>query len=120
MPDVCEKNGKDPLATELLNRMATYGKVEPYEKVIDVVTAEYQEALGNTRAQLIAIKEQELTEDEIVFLNFYRERKAELGAAFGAEITELKQMLKDIRDKYKKRLTQISALVDDEEEFVEG
>ena len=116
MPDVCDANGKDPKATELLEKMKLYGKVEPYEKVMESVVAEYQEALGNLRAQNAAIKEQELTDDELLWLNFIRARKAANGEVYQARITELEQVILDISGKYKKRLAQFAAIIEQDNE----
>ncbi len=120
MPDVCKDNGKDPEATELLRKMETYGKVEPLQKVIDAVMVEYQESLGNALRQLEAIQELALTEDEIELLNFDRKRKAELGKNYQQRINELEQLIKDIGEKYKHRLAQISALIDEDTELATG
>ena len=116
MPDVCDANGKDPKAAELLAVMKTYGKVEPYEDVIDRVTEEYQEALGNIRAQLTAIKDQELTPEEMLWLSFIRARMTAAGEVYQSKINALEQVIRDIRDKYKKRIAQFAALVEEDDE----
>ncbi len=120
LPDVCKDNGKDPEATELLRKMETYGKVEPLQKVIDAVMVEYQESLGNALRQLEAIQELALTEDEIVLLNVYRNLKSDLDKEHQARISALEQLIKDIGEKYKRRLAQISALIDEDTELATG
>jgi lipopolysaccharide biosynthesis regulator YciM len=115
MPDVCDANNKDPKAEELLKVMKTYGKVERYEDVIDAVTAEYQEALGNIRAQLLAIKDQDLTPEEMLWVSFIRARMTAAEEASQVKITALEKVIKDIRDKYKKRIAQFAALVEEDD-----
>ena len=111
MEDVCDANGKDVEATELLQKMKLYGKVETLEDVVAAIRREYQTMLDNLTAHLNAIREQELTEDEIVFLNFYRERKIVLGEAYLARIATLEKQLDEISTGYQKKIAQISALL---------
>lgn len=101
--DVCASNGKDPAATELLEKMKLWGKVEPLDKVLAEVRAEYQTSIDNLKTQLDARKAHALTEDEIRLLITYRELKAALGADFQARIDELEQnALKTAEDLQKK------------------
>ena len=109
--DVCVANGKDIEATELLQKMRLWGDVEPYEKVLAPVCNEYQDMVDNLTAQLNAIKAQELTPDEIVLLNSYRDCKEATGEAYEKRINTLEQCLEDVRISSKKRAEQIAQLV---------
>ena len=111
MPDVCVANGKDPAATELLNKMRTYGEVIPFEKAEEKIRAEYQGVIDNLTRQYQAIAAQELTQDEIIFLNTYRECKSANGEAYEKRIAALEQCLEDVRIASKKRAEQIAQLV---------
>ena len=109
--DVCAANGKDVEATELLAKMRLWGDVEDYEKVLAPVCAEYQGMVDNLTAQVNAIKAQELTPDEIVLLNSYRDCKSATGEAYEKRICGLEQCLEDVRVASKKRAEQIAQLV---------
>jgi hypothetical protein len=111
MPDVAIANGKDPAATELLEKMAPYGKVVPLESEVAAIRTEYQSSIDNLGKQLLAIKDQELTEDEILFLNFYRERKAANGKVYQQRINALESQLDEISAENQKRLAQIAAIL---------
>lgn len=110
--DVCAANDKPIEASELLEKMKLWGDVEDYDTAVASVRAEYQSIVDNLNAQLAAIKEQELTDDEIALLNAYRGCKAANGAVYQKRIDTLEQLLDDISDKYQKRLTQIAALLE--------
>ena len=109
--DVCAANGKDLEATELIAKMKLWGDVEDYEKAISSVRAEYQASLDNLNAQLTAIKEQELTEDEISLLNAYRACKTRNADRFQVRIDALELQLDDIRSENQKRLEQIAQIL---------
>ena len=109
--DVCAANCKDIEATELLQKMKLWGDVEPYEKALAPVVDEYERMVKNLTTQLEAIKAQELTPDEIVLLNSYRDCKAATGEAYEKRINTLEQCLEDVRISSKKRAEQIAQLV---------
>lgn len=111
MDDVCAANCKDVEATELLEKMKLWGTVEPFEAVLSGNNAEFQKVIDNLTAQLTAIKEQELTDDEILFLNFYRERKVALGVVYQNRIDGLEKQLEEIAEGYKKKIAQIRELL---------
>lgn len=110
IPSVCDKNGKDPQATALLETMKTYGTVEPLEKVIDAATAEYQAELGETRKMLTNIQDQQLTDDEVSFNAFYRKLKAALEEKKDQEIEGYKARLDEVRQDSLKRSEQLAQL----------
>ena len=110
--DVCLANGKDVEATELLAKMKLWGDIEDYDRAIAMMKAEYQSAVDNLVAQLTAIKEQELTDDEIIFLNFYRERKTANGEVYQKKITTLENLLEEVRVASQKRAEQIALLAE--------
>ena len=109
--DVCAANGKDLEASELIAKMKLWGDVEDYERAVASVRTEYQAIIDNLNTQLAAIKEQELTDDEIIFLNFYRERKAILGKVYEARIGKLENELDEISAGFQKKIAQISELI---------
>ena len=111
MDDVCAANGKDVEATELLQKMSLYGKVEPLEKVLLAVKSEYQAVIDNITVQLNAIKAQELTPDEIVLLNAYRDCKTATGETYQKKIDSLEKYLEEVRISSQRRAAQIAELV---------
>lgn len=74
--DVCLANNKDVNATRLIEVAGTYGTVEDFDTVVAAVRAEYQATLDNVVAQNEAIKQQNLTEEEIAMVNAYRTQRA--------------------------------------------
>lgn len=109
--DVCAVNCKDPAATELIEKMKLWGDVTDFDDEVKAVKAEYQRSLDNLAAQVNAIKEQELTTDEIVLLNAYRDCKTVTGDAYLKRIAGLEQCLEEVRVASKKRAEQIAQLV---------
>jgi DNA anti-recombination protein RmuC len=109
--DVCAANGKDIEASELLEKMKLWGDVEDYEKAVASVRAEYQAVVDNLTAQLNAIKDQELTNDEIALLNAYRGCKQVVGDAFQERINALEKELKDTSEENQKRLARIAEVL---------
>lgn len=111
-PDVCIANGKDPAATELLEKMKPYGEVTPFEKVEAAIRAEYQATIDSLTKQLQAIHNQELTEDEIIFLNFYRQRKEANAEVYQRKIAAQDAVIEDMRVSSLKRAEQLAALAE--------
>lgn len=109
--DVCAANGKDVEATELLAKMLLWGTVEEYEKATNAIRAEYQATIDGLTNQLGAIKEQELTEDEITLLRAYRACKQSNGDKYLARINDLEAQLGEISADHQKRLSQIAAIL---------
>ena len=106
--DVCIANGKDIEATELLAKMRLWGEVEDYDKAISAVKAEYQTTVDNVTAQYNAIKDRELTDDDIVWLNFIRERKAIETECFVKQIAARDKVIDDVRADSAKRAEQLA------------
>lgn len=112
--DVCEAHGKDTAKqTELLNVMTHYGTVEDYDKVIAPVQAEYQGVVDNLTAQLNAIKEQELTVDEIKIVKSYRENKASVVNEYIAEADKYKAQLEAVKTENEQRVAKLKAILGD-------
>lgn len=109
--DVCLANGKDPAATELIEKMKLWGEVTTLESEIAKVKAEYQAVIDNLTKQIKAIQAQELTPDEIVLLNSYRDCKAVTGEAYQRRIDGLEKCLEDVRISSQRRAAQIAQLV---------
>lgn len=112
MEDVCAANCKDTEATELLQKMRLYGEVKPLETVVASVRKEYQAVIDNLTAQIKAIADQELNDDEILWLNFIRERKAANGKVYQNKIDSLEGLLEEMRVSSLKRAEQIQLLAE--------
>ena len=112
--DVCAKNGKDVNASELLTVMSHYGTVESYESVVAKDKAEYQATIDNLTAQLTAIKEQELTVDEIKMVKAYRENKTLVVSAYVAEAESYKSQLQAVKNEHEQRVAKLKAILGDE------
>lgn len=112
--DVCEANNKTPeKQIELIKKMNEYGTVEDYEKVISPVQAEYQGVVDNLTAQLTAIKEQELTVDEIKIVKSYRENKASVVNEYIAEADKYKAQLEAVKTENEQRVAKLKAILGD-------
>lgn len=105
----CSKNNKDVNASELLSVMAHYGTVENYETVEARVLAEYQKVNADLHAQLNAIKEQELTVDEIAMVKEYRKNKQAVIAEFDAKLKAMAETLRLGNEKLAQAKAVISA-----------
>ena len=67
--DVCSLNGKtDAQKEEVLKVLTHYGTVEDYDNVVAGERAKYQSVIDNQTKQIEAIKEQELTLDDLHFI----------------------------------------------------
>ena len=112
--DVCEAHGKDAAKqAELLSVMSHYGTVEDYESVITPVKAEYQGVVDNLTAQLTAIKEQELTVDEIKIVKAYRENKTSVVSEYIAEADKYKSQLEAVKNENEQRVAKLKAILGD-------
>lgn len=85
LENVCAENGKPYDAIDLINAMKKYGTVEKYEEVEKRAVAESQKVIDGLTTQLSAIKEFNLTNDEIGMLRAYRQHKAENERVLKAE-----------------------------------
>lgn len=112
--DVCVKNNKDVNATELLNVMAHYGTVETYEAATAKDKAEFQATIDSLNNQLNAIKEQELTVDEIKMVKSYRENKSSVVSAYVAEAEQYKSQLQAVKNEHEQRVAKLKAILGDE------
>jgi uncharacterized protein YjcR len=73
MDDVCTLNNKtEEQKREVLKVLSHYGKVENYDDVVAGERAKYQSVIDNQTKQIEAIKEQELTPDEMSMVKAYR------------------------------------------------
>lgn len=109
--DVCLANEKDVNAVRVLEVMKTYGSVEDYEVHIAGIKKEYQEALDNVVAQNEAIKQQNLSEEEIALVNEYRKQRAKAVQAYIDENGKLTSQLAEIKEEYENRITLISEII---------
>lgn len=105
----CSKNNKDVNAKELLNVMGHYGTVENYETVEARVVAEHQKVNAELHAQLNAIKDQELTVDEIKMVKAYRENKSAVVADCEKKLNAMAETLRLGNEKLAQAKAVISA-----------
>lgn len=109
--DVCAVNGKDVNATDLINKMREYGSVESYDMVMSTVKAEYQKTIDNLTTSYNNIKDLDLSEEEIMLLNTYRECRAAALKEKNDNIDTLTKQLNDIKQENEKRVEQIKAIL---------
>ncbi len=109
--DICNENGKDVTAANLLEKMLLYGTVEDYEDVVAASHCEHQAIIDNLKAQYEAIKDQKLTSEEIKLVNSYREIKAISDRAADAKIQSLTKQLADITAEFERRIERIKAVI---------
>lgn len=109
--DVCLVNGKDPAATELIEKMRLWGEVVSLDDELARVHAKYQEIIDNITAQYQAIAAQELTSDEVILLNAYRTCKAATGEVYEKRINSLETCLEEVRVASQKKAEQIGQLL---------
>lgn len=109
--DVCAANGKDVEGTELLAKMKLWGDVEDYDAAVAAIRAEYETTIKNLTAQLTAIKDQELTNDEIELLNAYRTCKQGLSVVHQVRIVALETELEKIKADYQAKTARITELL---------
>ena len=109
--DICTANDKDVNATKLLEIMRTYGTVEDYNAHVATLRAEDKETIDNLVAQNEAIKEQNLSADEVELLNKYRVLKAAAVQKVVVENGTLKKQLEDIKSENETRNGKIAELL---------
>ena len=109
--DICNANNKDINATELLSIMSHYGTVVDYDKDTAVVKAEYQAAIDNLNVQLSAIKDQELTVDEIAMIKAYRDAKNSVIVQYTDTIKTYEGTLNNLRTEFENRIAKIREVV---------
>lgn len=109
--DVCLANGKDVNATHVLEVMKTYGTVEDYDAVIAKIKAEYQEALDNVVAQNEAIKQQNLSDEEIALVNEYRKQRARAVQVYIEENAKLNKTLEEVKIEHERTIELISNVI---------
>ncbi len=109
--DVCSANNKDINATELLGVMQHYGVVEDYDKVVAGVSNEYQSSIDGLTRQLTAIKDQELTDDEIAMVKAYRAQKQNTIASYKAVAENYASQLQAVKAENEQRNARIKAIL---------
>lgn len=109
--DVCTANNKDVNATKILEVMRTYGTVEDYDEHVKAIKNQYQASLDNVVAQNEAIKEQNLTSDEIELVNAYRKLRAQATKSYITENDTLRKQLEEIQAENEKRNDAIAVLI---------
>lgn len=118
--DVCQKNGKDPSATLLLEKMAKYGKVFRFDDCVNEVKNEYQTVIDNLSAQVEALSERNLAPDELRLVNAYRLCKADSDAQYKAQIANLEAGNAKIKKSFDTFAEQIKTIVNSKVENDEG
>jgi hypothetical protein len=112
--DVCTLNGKtDAQKEEMLKVLTHYGTVEDADSFMASERAKYQSVIDNQTKQIEAIKEQELTVDEMKIVKMYRECKQSNDAQHLARINELVGQLEAVKSENDRRSAQIKAILGD-------
>lgn len=106
--DVCIANGKDPEAANLLETMKLWGEVKPLDNVVASIRAEYQGTIDNLRKQLDDMKDHDLTQDELVWLNFIRQRKDIETRGLYEQIAARDKVIDEVRTDSQKRAEQLA------------
>ena len=109
--DVCAANGKDIEATELISKMRLWGEVVDYDSAVAAVKTEYQKTVDNLTAQLAAIKDRELTDDELKLVLSYRACKTAISEGYKSRINTLEVQLAEIKTEEQSRLEKIMAIL---------
>lgn len=112
--DICLKNDKPVDAVELLKVMSSYGTVVTYDEAIASVKAEDQKIIDGLTAQLTAIKDLNLTNDEICLVNAYRVCTAEKERKLKAENEVLENKLTATQELFSTTMSQIQDIVNKE------
>jgi chromatin segregation and condensation protein Rec8/ScpA/Scc1 (kleisin family) len=112
--DVCSQNGKtEEQKNGIFSKLAEYGTVEDFDSVLAQERAKYQQVIDNQTKQIEAIKEQELTLDEMKVVKVYRECKQTNDAQHLARINELVGQLETVKTENDRRNAQIKAILGD-------
>jgi hypothetical protein len=109
--DVCLANGKDVNATQLIEVAKKYGTVEDFDTVVAAVRAEYQATLDNVVAQNEAIKQQNLSDEEIAMVNTYREQRAKAVKVYEDKVVELEGTLENVKVEHERTIELISNVI---------
>lgn len=77
MDDVCSQHNKtEAQKQEVLKVLTHYGSVEDFDTVLANERAKYQAVIDNQTKQIEAIKDQDLTDDEMSMVKAYRVAKS--------------------------------------------
>ena len=109
-PNVCVQNNRDPNATKLIEIAKTFGQVEPLDSALAAERAKSQKTINGLIAQNEAIKEKQVTDDELEFLRFLRAQKQKDAKQYQAEITKRDEQLEAVRVENENRAAAIKAL----------
>lgn len=113
--DVCAANGKtDAQKSEVLKVLTHYGTVEDFDAVVAQERAKYQAVIDNLTRQYEAIKDQELTDDEIKMVYAYREGKASVVAEYVEKAEAYATQLKEVKREYENRVAKIKLALDEQ------
>ena len=112
MDDVCTLNNKtEEQKKEVLKVLSHYGKVENYDDVVAVERAKYQSVIDNQTKQIEAIKEQELTADEMSMVRAYRSAVSGVVAKHEAVEAECKKTITTLEETLAQFKSRIIAVV---------
>lgn len=109
--DVCLRNDKDVNATQLIEVAKKYGTVEDYDSCVAQIRAEYQATLDNVVAQNEAIKQQNLSDEEIAMVNVYRTQRAKAVKVYEEKNAELEQTLEKVKLEHEKTIEVIANVI---------
>ena len=110
--DVCAAHGKDAACQEELLRVMThYGSVDDFDAVVTNLKADWQNSLDNLNQQLTAIRDQELTADEMKVVKNYREQKAVVAQQYKTTIANYEQQLQAVKTENEQRVAKLKAIL---------
>lgn len=109
--DICNQHGKtEQNKQELLKVLTHYGTIEDYDAVIAIERAKYQAVIDNQTKQIEAIKDQELTADEISMVKAYRAAKQGVVSQHKAVEEECRQTIAKLEETLSQFKTKILAV----------
>ena len=110
--DVCTLNNKtEAQKQEVLKVLTHYGDVEDFDDVLSKERAKYQAVIDNQTKQIEAIKDQELTDDEISIVKAYRLAKSGVVAQHVAVENECRKTIATLEDTLTQFKNKIIAVV---------
>lgn len=110
--DICNANGKtEAQRADVLKVLTHYGTVEEYDQVVASERAKYQLVIDNQTKQIEAIKDQELTDDEISMVKAYRMAKSGVVAKHEAVEQECRATIHKLEETLNSFKSKIIAVV---------
>lgn len=109
--DVCNANGKDVNATQLLQVMQNYGKVVDFDVSVASIKNEYQSQIDNLMTQYNLIKDQKLTTDEMDVVVAYRRNKERVLKVKDEQIADLELKIENVKSEKDAFVSKLKAVI---------